>query len=754
MLRTSSLLALTLLVAAGCARTESLVVVDLSIDGDATLDGIVKLSGSATAGGRTVPFAITPTQGAASFAVPPAQSFGIALPRDFAGAIHVQVDALGSDAQTLASGSADGTIKPGAVSRLSLTLVRAVAPPPDAPDMSESPPDLAPAAAQLTIDHAARMVGDVLLGQSSTAARFVITNTGEQPSDPLTLTTGGNTVEFKVTTDCAGALAPKASCNVTAILTPTSPGDKAADFTIADDLGASVAGSVSGHALQPGSLGITPDKGDCGAALLGVASTTIAKFTVKNGGQAATGKPMVSTSDPQFVASGCPDALPAGAQCTVSVQFTPASPGGFGTQTASVKVIADPGGPAVAGLTGVGLRPATLSAPASVSFSGTTPRGGNGPTQMITVTNQGDVASATLSASTLSGSGFAIVTGGDGCGGAALMPMKSCQVAVQFRPQATGAASGTLKINAGAKVLASTALAGTATPAWTQEAGSLQLGQMNGVWGLDADHVWAVGLGGSIAFRDASGTWTLQTAQFMHPPDVYSVWGASATDLYAGSDHGLLHSFGGGNDWTNASGSNAPTSFNVTGVWGFASRDLYAAVGTTIFYPDPRSGGGWLTNGAGNGTDRVWGSSGTDLYAFGVGDGKLRIYRGAGSWTTVYDNAAASGNTITAVWGFGAPATSVYATQAFGAPLHSNGGGAGFGNMTNPTPVNCNAVWGASASAVLFACQGGVYTWNGTSWSAAALVGPSIRWLWGSSASNVYAVGLDASGKGAVYHYY
>jgi hypothetical protein len=157
---------------------------------------------------------------------------------------------------------------------------------------------------------------------------------------------------------------------------------------------------------------------------------------------------------------------------------------------------------------------------------------------------------------------------------------------------------------------------------------------------------------------------------------------------------------------------------------------------------------------AGNGTDRVWGSSGTDLYAFGVGDGQLRIYRGAGSWTSVYQSAAASGNTITSAWGFGAPATTVYATQAFGPPLRSNGGGAGFVTMTNPAPVNCNAVWGASAASILFSCQGGLYTWNGSTWSPPVLVGPTIRWLWGSSANSVYAVGTDGSGKGAVYHYY
>src|SRR5262249_37751552 len=152
-----------------------------------------------------------------------------------------------------------------------------------------------------------------------------------------------------------------------------------------------------------------------GTALLGVASPMVAKFTVTNSGQAPTGTPMVSTSDAQFVATGCANALPPNGQCTVSVTFTPASPGGFGTQTASVKVTADPGGPAVAGLTGVGLRPASLSAPASVSFGDTTPRGSNGPTETISVTNQGDVASVTLSASTLTGSGFAIVAGGDGC---------------------------------------------------------------------------------------------------------------------------------------------------------------------------------------------------------------------------------------------------------------------------------------------------------------------------------------------------
>jgi hypothetical protein len=415
-------------------------------------------------------------------------------------------------------------------------------------------------------------------------------------------------------------------------------------------------------------------------------------------------------------------------------------------------VKAGPPGSAATGLTGVGLRPAVLSAPATLTFSGTTARGSTSSAQIITVTNNGDVASATLSPSTISGAGFAITS--DGCNGASVQAMKSCQVSVQFAPTATGPGTATLNINNGSTVVASTTLNGTATPGWGPEATDLTLGVMNDVWGLDAADVWAVGLGGTIVRRDTSGKWMPETAQFMHPPDIFAVWGLTTSQLYAASSSGVLFSAGDKN-WSNP--PLAPTQ-NCTGIWGFHdANNVYASTGGTVYYPN--GGHSWLAGGAAAfGEDRVWGTNFTDLYTYGAGDGYPRIFHMTASpWQKAYEGLTTpAGNTITALWGFGAPATVVYATQAMGPPLYLNNGG-GFTKFTTPPPpINCTAVWGPDTSTVFFACQGGISSYDGNNnWSTpTAIANFNPRWLWGTSKSDFYAVGTDNSGKGAIYHYY
>ena len=136
---------------------------------------------------------------------------------------------------------------------------------------------------------------------------------------------------------------------------PQAQGPLSATLNIRSSSATLGSASLSGTGTAPGTLSVTADlpvNGDCGSAVIGATSSTIATYTVKNIGTSATGMPTISTSDTaQFIASGC--ALPSlapNATCTVSVQFKPKH---HGTQNATVSASATPGGTASAPVTGV-----------------------------------------------------------------------------------------------------------------------------------------------------------------------------------------------------------------------------------------------------------------------------------------------------------------------------------------------------------------------------------------------------------------
>ena len=109
---------------------------------------------------------------------------------------------------------------------------------------------------------------------------------------------------------------------------------------------------------------------------------------------------------------------------------------------------------------------------------------------------------------------------------------------------------------------------------------------------------------------------------------------------------------------------------------------------------------------------------------------------------------------VSSLWGFGSPANTLYATTTTAAtPLYSTGNGT-WAPMGGSAPTACYAVWGSSASAVWFACEEGLYLYDGSNWTGPSLNGETILGLYGTSATNVYGVGNDSADNGVIYHYY
>ena len=446
---------LAALLLGGCSSNSAMSLVVITVDADAPLADVAALHARATVGSTTREFDVHPN-GGGSLTIPPAQTFGLDIPHSLDGTVALHVDAVDSNGNVVAGGDGSGPIHVSGRADVAITLAAATT----GDDLGTTPTgDMATAVADLagttgdmvvippamlTVDKTSQSFGDIVIGKTSTTASFLVTNTGGMDSTIPMLTTGGaNVSEFAIATDCAAALPPRGYCHVTASVTPTSAGPKMATFALAADGGGTVGGTLTANALTAGAVKIMQPSGNCGSSLVGTLSTTTASFTVQNSGASPTTALTVATSDPQFVATGCSGmTLAAGATCSITVKFTPAS---AGTQNASLSVSATTGGTDTASLVGVGLKPAALAiSPTSMtSFT-------KGSTATFTITNSGDVASSALATATLSGTNAASFTiMSDGCKGNTVGPAPaSCAIVVKFAPTTTGTQSATLATSA------------------------------------------------------------------------------------------------------------------------------------------------------------------------------------------------------------------------------------------------------------------------------------------------------------------
>ncbi len=608
--------------------------------------------------------------------------------------------------------------------------------------------------------------GSSLIGtQSSTTASFTVQNSGSSPTTALTVATSDP--QFTAS-GCSGTtLDAGAMCTVTVKFTPSASGTQNASLTVSATTGGTDTASLVGVGLKPAALKISP------TAMTSFTKGQTATFTVTNSGDVASSALATAAISGGNAASftitsdGCKGTTvgPSPASCMIAVKFVPTT---TGTQSAVLSTSATTGGSLMATLGGPGLNPAMLVlTPDHYAFPATARGSTSGPTVSFTLTNSGDVPSATLSLASISGAGmsqFAITS--DGCQSTQVGPAPaSCAIVVQFSPTTTGTTSATLNINTTSATAIMAPLTATATPTWTQEALSLTLPSLNAVWAADATHVFAVGQNGTIVYRDPTSTWSLRTLSAPAPlPTLTAVTGYSATSvLVAGT--GIFQT-------TNDSTWSSVFAGSFTGAYVTADSNMWASYNTGktfAIYRSSTSGWSQVQNPNGDnaiGLAGIWGTTGNDVYTFGAqencGLGACSSNTGifhpdsSGTWTNQYSaslpNAGAS---VTSLWGFGSPANTLYATapNTSSTPLSSNGNGT-WTPMGGSAPIGCDAVWGSSASAVWFGCENGLYLYDGSKWTGPTLAAPLIAGIYGTSATNVYAVGEDGQSNGLIYHYY
>ena len=118
--------------------------------------------------------------------------------------------------------------------------------------------------------------------------------------------------------------------------------------------------------LAPAQLAVSPGSFDFGSVFVG-SSSPVESFTFSNSGDVASGAVSVALNGSQFqlVSDGCSGtALSGGASCTVSIGFSPTSPG---AATGALTLSGSPGGSAVAAVSGTGVSPLQNTSPPTVS---------------------------------------------------------------------------------------------------------------------------------------------------------------------------------------------------------------------------------------------------------------------------------------------------------------------------------------------------------------------------------------------------
>ncbi|HEY1954092.1 MAG TPA: hypothetical protein VGH28_00720 [Polyangiaceae bacterium] len=304
-------------------------------------------------------------------------------------------------------------------------------------------------------------------------------------------------------------------------------------------------------------------------------------------------------------------------------------------------------------------------------------------------------------------------------------------------------------------------------------------GSSNGVAPPDA--------GGDVVTQQTSGQWVWES-DVPATGTLKAIWAASATDVWAGGDNGLMLHWN-GSAWSKV---DAATISHVSGIWGTSANDVWATAGgiggTNANNLVHWNGQAWSPVDPGTTINlaSVWGTSPSDVYAVGAsGVAGTVIHFDGATWSSLFDSgemapSGVAGSGASDVWvvggnfswagnqfilhgassGFSPVSSGV--TQSLGSVFASSSndawakGAAGLfhwnGTSWSPVPTTLGlgegGVWGLGADAV-FAVGGAqqIDAWNGSSWSTAHddKIGAALYAVGGSDASHLWAVGDDAT---------
>ena len=273
-------------------------------------------------------------------------------------------------------------------------------------------------------------------GTASSAQTVTLTNTGAAALMPASIVVSG---DFSETDNCQNAIVlAGASCAIQVRFTPTQTGSRTGFLTISANLtGANLTVTLSGTGAPSGVVSLSPATINFGPVPVGSASGLL-QVTAANSGLVAVAVNSVAITPPfAIVSNACGNSLGAGSACQLMVDFAPTQSGAVTgaltfTDTAGTQTVALAGSGASAPTDS--LSPASLAFPATVA-------GQLSAAQTVTLSNSGDQALTSISASV--SAAFQV---SNNCG-TTLAGNSSCAISVVFAPSKAGSQTGTLTVS-------------------------------------------------------------------------------------------------------------------------------------------------------------------------------------------------------------------------------------------------------------------------------------------------------------------
>ena len=313
---------------------------------------------------------------------------------------------------------------------------------------------------------------------------------------------------------------------------------------------------------------------------------------------------------------------------------------------------------------------------------------------------------------------------------------------------ATAVASGQATIAATLNGLVGYALLTVAIPgaapvaSWTQVTTNTTA-TLRGIWGSSTSDVYVVGSAGTILHYDGA-QWTAVSSGT--DQSLLDVWGTSGQDVYAvGAGGTILHWDGAG--WTALP---SRTTRSLHGVWGSSPIDVYVVgdSGTVLHY----DGLAWK---AAPGLEPdghywyLWGTARSNIYLTDAAAYAPRVLRFDGAAWHEFLRTGENGQCCWPRGVWGTSPTDVFITLNLGniRPVPHFGvrhfDGAAWKSVASPEG-SAGFIWGTSDSDIYAVGDGCGAHYDGTAWTGFIVLGQCVHRVWGTSHGNLYAVGIAA----------
>jgi|GEM_PF-1366380 len=213
------------------------------------------------------------------------------------------------------------------------------------------------------------------------------------------------------------------------------------------------------------------------------------------------------------------------------------------------------------------------------------------------------------------------------------------------------------------------------------------------------------------------------------------VWGSSSTDVFAVGDNGLILHYNGSN-WSQM---DSGTATDLLSIWGSSASDIYTAGDDGFIFHYNGSVWSKLDSPISYAFYDIWGTSGEDIFFAGP---SIYHYDGSG-WLNMSDD----------FWGFdkiwGSSGSDVFAVSGSSKIFHYDGNM--WSEMDSGSDSGFYALWGSSSSNVYFFTHSNyIVHFDGMDWDVIVLNDSYYFYdAWGNSSSDIFAVTL----LGEVIHY-